>query len=199
MTIAPERPVTRVIPKPAKDWDSAAACRPGMTQQQLRSACLACPVRVDCFRAGYHDGDRDTYRAGMTGDERDQWLTDHGIPLPGAPAHSEPVRPSYTGKRYDVDLDDVARLRAAGQSWREIGHRYGGSPETVATRWRKSGRPSTGKVRIKRRDFTVEIDPAALKTYIAAGASVRRMAVAFGVDPSTVQRHIDRAREAGLL
>lgn len=199
MTIAPDRPVTRVIPKPAAGWESGAACRPQMTRAQLHSACLTCPVRVDCFRDGYHTGDRDTFRAGMAGDDRDQWLTDRGIPLPAAAETADRVQAERHGNRYLIDLNDVARLRSAGQSWREIGHRYGCSAEAVSSKWRRSGRPSTGKAHVTRRDLSADIDPRVLKTYLDAGASTRRISLALGVDRTTVQRHIARAREAGLL
>ncbi len=44
-----------------------------------------------------------------------------------------------------VSLDDLTRLRAAGMSWRRIGHTLGIAPSTAFHLWRDGTTPRNGK------------------------------------------------------
>ncbi len=44
-----------------------------------------------------------------------------------------------------VSLDDLTRLRAAGMSWRRIGHTLGIAPSTAFHLWRDGTTPRNGR------------------------------------------------------
>lgn len=183
---------------PARDttWMARAYCRPGMSDRQIAGLCPHCPVREQCFDDGIAVGDTTTYRAGMSSKKRTWALKAAQIPIATPP--TMPVRTKQSGRRADIDLDLVQQLRGEGRTWEDIGRRLGTTAETVRLRYARSGRPHTGKVRGPGRTPT-DLDTAAIRKQLAAGQSIAGIARAHGVNRSTIERHIQRAREQGLI
>lgn len=197
MTIAPER-----ITQRSTAWLEHVVCRPGMTDDQIADQCGACPVRFECLQDAFDTEDFETYRAGMTGDARRRAAKARPTSPQALP--TIPVRPRAHVGPVDIDLEQVAQFRdeqrdGGPMSWREIGHRLGVNPETIRHRWAASGRPHTGRAPHSRRDLRHEVDISDVRTRLAAGFSVSRIATHYGMHPDTLRRHIERARKAGLL
>jgi hypothetical protein len=197
MTIAPER-----ITQRSTAWLEHVACRPGMSDDQIADQCGACPVRFECLQDAFDTEDFETYRAGMTGDARRRAAKARPTSPQALP--TIPVRPRAHVGPVDIDLDQVAAYRDEERedgplSWREIGHLIGANSETIRHRWVASGRPRTGRAPNRRRDLRHDFDASDIARRVRAGHSTRRIAHDLRIDWNTADRHVKRARDAGLI
>ena len=164
MTTTDDRPTQRTIhdlPAPAGRWDDQAACltadvelfilsgpqSKGQTREAriARAYCAACPCVEACRTVAIRLDDRRSIRGGMTPLERDAWLTEQGITVPGGrerATHKRRLNPDRQAQD-----ERICYLKAQGLTWRRIAADVGCAVETAQRRWKRAMAEQAGEAR----------------------------------------------------